>query len=129
MEQKNKDNVLVERKIFMFSIFLLGILIISSIVICYFMLSDLIITSTEEIEINVDLPADDFNEDKTPAEEKSVYELKEYNGKIGVYKNDALVYTINTYVFTLPESDKSLLKEGIKVYSEDELRELIEEYY
>ena len=129
MEQKNKDNLLVERKIFMFSIFLLGILIISSIVICYFMLSDLIITSTEEIEINVDLPADDFNEDKAPAEEKNVYELKEYNGKIGVYKNDALVYTINTYVFTLPESDKSLLKEGIKVYSEGELRELIEEYY
>ena len=58
-----------------------------------------------------------------------VFELKEYNEKIGVFKNNALVYTIDTYVFTLPEADKQLLKNGIKVNSIEELENLIEEYY
>ena len=55
--------------------------------------------------------------------------LKEYNGKIGVYENNALVYTLDTYIFTLPEIDKQLLREGIITVDKTELYELIEEYY
>ena len=55
--------------------------------------------------------------------------LKEYNGKIGVYENESLIYTLDIYVFTLPEVDKQLLKDGIIVSTKEKLYELIEEYY
>ena len=48
---------------------------------------------------------------------------------IGVYENAALIYTLDTYVFTLPDIDKQLLREGIITASKTELYELIEEYY
>lgn len=57
------------------------------------------------------------------------YVLKEYNGKIGIYENDSLIYTLDTYIFTLPEKDKKLLSEGISVSSKEELYEILEEYY
>ena len=132
MEQKNVENsTVVEKKVFIFSIFLLGLLIISAIIICYFLLSDKILNDNEVID-DENIPTFDENinepQDDTTHEEIQ-YMLKEYNGKIGVYENNALVYTIDTYVFTLPEIDKRLLNDGIKVFSKMELYELIEEYY
>ena len=61
--------------------------------------------------------------------EKTVYTVKEYNGKIGVYENEALIYTLDRHVFTLPEYDKKLLSSGIVVSTEEELYKIIEEYY
>lgn len=61
--------------------------------------------------------------------EKITYTLKEYNGKIGVYQNDSLIYTLDKYVFTLPEKDKKLLDEGIEFSNIEELYIAIEEYY
>ena len=78
----------------------------------------------------------EFNEEYQPVfeennveNEKKTYILKEYNGKIGIFENDALIYTLDTYVFTLPENDKKLLKDGITVSTKEELYELLEEYY
>lgn len=78
----------------------------------------------------------EFNEEYQPVfeennveNEKTTYVLKEYNGKIGIFENDALIYTLDTYVFTLPENDKKLLKDGITVSTKEELYELLEEYY
>lgn len=78
----------------------------------------------------------EFNEEYQPVfeennveNEKTTYILKEYNGKIGIFENDALIYTLDTYVFTLPENDKKLLKDGITVSTKEELYELLEEYY
>lgn len=78
----------------------------------------------------------EFNEEYQPVfeennveNEKTNYILKEYNGKIGIFENDALIYTLDTYVFTLPENDKKLLKDGITVSTKEELYELLEEYY
>lgn len=78
----------------------------------------------------------EFNEEYQPVfeennveNEKTTYILKEYNGKIGIFENDALIYTLDTYVFTLPENDKKLLKDGIIVSTKEELYELLEEYY
>ena len=128
MEQ-NKNNVLIEKKVFILSVFILALLIITSIVICYLLLSDLIIDTSKKDLID-DVPTFENNEELTPpVEEKIIYELKDYNGKIGVFKNESLVYTLDIYLFTLPDYDKELLKEGIKVYSEKELKDLIEEYY
>lgn len=68
-------------------------------------------------------------EENNVENEKTTYILKEYNGKIGIFENDALIYTLDTYVFTLPENDKKLLKDGITVSTKEELYELLEEYY
>ena len=55
--------------------------------------------------------------------------LKEYEGKIGIFNEaGSLVDMIDVYVKTLPETDRRLLKEGIILFSEDELRSLIEDY-
>lgn len=128
MEQKNEENVYVEKKIFVFSLFLLGILIISAIILSYFLLSDKILENNINFTTEPDLPVYE-NLDNTKSENEKIYMLKEYNGKIGIYENEALVYTLNTYVFTLPEIDKLLLKEGITVTNKTELYDLIEEYY
>jgi len=67
--------------------------------------------------------AQDF--DKIPA-----YTLKEYHGKIGVFKNDrsAPERIINTAVNSLPEFDRQSLTDGIDVYSQEELARLIEDF-
>ena len=67
--------------------------------------------------------------DETIEEQTTEYTLKEYNGKIGVFENGALIYTLDTYVFTLPQNDKKLLTDGITVSTEKELIELLEYYY
>ena len=67
--------------------------------------------------------------DSVEALEKTTYTVKEYNGKIGIFENEALIYTLDTYVFTLPEYDKKLLSSGIMVSTKEELYEIIEEYY
>ena len=129
MEQKNEENVYIEKKIFIFSVFVLTVLIVTSILLSYLLLSDKILDLTANKEINnTDLPAF-ASVDEEQIENTINYMLKEYNGKIGVYENESLIYTLDTYVFTLPEVDKQLLQEGIKTTSKTELYQLIEEYY
>ena len=86
------------------------------------------ITSTtikEEITENV------FNENVEEPEQtdKTIYMVKEYNGKIGVFKENALIYTMDVHIFTLPEYDKNLLACGIKAEGIDELYRILGEYY
>ena len=128
MEQKNIENASIEKKVFIFSVFLLALIIIMSVSLCYFLLNNKLVNITTKNEISNDIEIPTINTSDTVTA-KVEYELKEYNEKIGVFKNNALVYTIDTYVFTLPESDKQLLKKGIKVDSIEELEKLIEEYY
>lgn len=61
---------------------------------------------------------------------QNYYIVREYNGKLAVFKNsDKYPTTIyDVFVFTFPEADKELLKKGIKVTSEHDLRKLIEDY-
>ena len=83
-------------------------------------------------ESNNDIPVFDETQNNNEIEDdesKDVYCLKEYNGKIGIYKNDALVYTIDRFIFTLPDNDKKLLKEGIYTTDPEELYKILEQYY
>ena len=129
MEQKNEENVYIEKKIFIFSVFLLATLIITAVMISYLLLNNKIIESSSTIiEFEPDVPAFEIKDEAT-AKKEIYYVLKEYNGKIGVYENESLIYTLDIYVFTLPEVDKQLLKDGIIVYTKEKLYELIEEYY
>ena len=128
MEQKNEENVYIEKRIFVFSSFLLSVLVISSIFLIYLLLSNKISRiNTFDSSTEPDIPAyENIDDNKT---QEITYMLKEYNGKIGVYENEALVYTIDTYVFTLPETDKQLLRDGIVTADKIELYELMEAYY
>jgi hypothetical protein len=129
MEQKNEENVYIEKKIFIFSVFLLATLIITAVMISYLLLNNKIIESSSTIiEFEPDVPAFEIKDEATTKKE-IYYVLKEYNGKIGVYENESLIYTLDIYVFTLPEVDKQLLKDGIIVSTKEKLYELIEEYY
>ena len=62
-------------------------------------------------------------------EESHVWIVREYEGQIGVFTEDGkLVKTLNVYTKTLPETDRRLLKEGIRVTSERQLYSILEDY-
>lgn len=58
------------------------------------------------------------------------YVLKEYEEKIGVYRQgeETPFRTIDVYVSTLPSVDQTELQNGIYIQSEEKLRSLIEDY-
>ena len=61
--------------------------------------------------------------------DEKIWIVREYRGQIGIFsEDDALVRTINVYIKTLPETDRILLKEGIRVTSERQLYSIIEDY-
>lgn len=61
--------------------------------------------------------------------DEKIWIVREYRGQIGIFsEDDTLVRTINVYIKTLPETDRILLKEGIRVTSERQLYSIIEDY-
>ena len=70
--------------------------------------------ATEIIEINSDI----------------IFTLGEYDGKLAILSPDGqTVYEVfNVYINTLPDYDKNLLLNGIKIKTADELHSLIEDY-
>lgn len=121
MEQERKD---VEIKISFKMIFIFSTILIALLAIFCFL-----ITNKIEKSINSALKTEIPVFEEALEEPKNTYILKEYNGKIGVFENESLIYTLNTYVFTLPENDKKLLNEGISVSTQEELYLLLEYYY
>ena len=62
---------------------------------------------------------------------EALYVMKTYEGKIGVFTPDNAepLYTLeDVHLKSLPQYDQSMLKTGIKIYSEKELQSLIEDY-
>ena len=121
MEQEAKN---IEIKVNFKMIFIFTILMISVLGIFCFFISNKVEDSRNNA-IKTEIPV--FEE--TLEEESTEYTIKEYNGKIGVFENGSLIYTLDTYVFTLPQNDKKLLTDGITVSTEKELLELLEYYY
>ena len=67
----------------------------------------------------------------TQTEKRAIlYIMKEHDGKISVYdaEQNEIIQILDVYVFTLPETDRKFLKDGINIYSDAELRQLIEDY-
>lgn len=58
----------------------------------------------------------------------AVYSLRSYNGWIGVYQGETLVYCSDILVDTLPNSDRSILERGIETESWDEVLLLLEDF-
>ena len=62
-------------------------------------------------------------------EEAHGWIVREYEERIGVFsENGELVRVIDVYTKTLPEADRRLLREGIRVTSEKQLYSIIEDY-
>ena len=67
--------------------------------------------------------------EKAPSETPSEYLMREHEGKVAVFNEDGTVYRIfEVNVSLLPEYDKILLKEGIEIAGDGELRARIEDY-
>ena len=67
----------------------------------------------------------------TESDREVLYILKTYNDKIGIfYEDETEPFSVLSGVMlkSLSEYDQNLLNTGIKVYSDEELRRLIEDY-
>ena len=64
------------------------------------------------------------------ASRSNTYTVKEYEGHIGVFYNDESIpyQEIDVDVSSLPQVDRELLKNGIKVTDTDKLNSIIEDY-
>lgn len=65
------------------------------------------------------------------AREMSVYcTVREYDGKLGVFRRaETLPYmTIDVRTSMLPEQDREQFRSGVELYSEEELKNLIEDF-
>ena len=56
-----------------------------------------------------------------------VYTVREYRGRVAVYRDGGLTRQTDTAVASLPKSDRVRLQNGIDVYSEKELKALMED--
>jgi hypothetical protein len=56
-----------------------------------------------------------------------VYVVREENDRVVVYRDDSLFLTTDTPVSLLPKGDRTRLSKGIVLYSEEELKALIED--
>ena len=64
------------------------------------------------------------------SETVSLYTLREHDGRIGIFEsgNKTPLKILDVYTFTLPEADREALKRGIRVYSDEALLSLIEDF-
>ena len=95
--------------------------IIAFFIVCFLTLSLLF------IKLNMDI---ELKEAEATTSQHTQYTIKEYNGRIAIFKNDnsspESIY--DTYISVLPESDQNKLKNGITVNDKKELQKLIEDY-
>lgn len=68
-------------------------------------------------------------EESTSTSQIKYFTVKNYGQKIGVFNEEqTLVSVIEVYTKTLPKADRDLLEKGMVVFSEDELRRIVEDY-
>ena len=66
---------------------------------------------------------------KTIITDRVQYIMREYEGKLAVFNDDGTVYKIyEINVELLPEYDQKILKKGIQITGEEELRARVEDY-
>lgn len=132
MEQKDTQNIYVKKtEMYLVSSVLVLFIIIFGIVLLISQRPQIILNPVTSTTIKEEITENVFNENIEEPEQtdKTIYIVKEYNGKIGVFKENALIYTMDVHIFTLPEYDKNLLACGIKAEGIDELYRILGEYY
>ena len=127
MEQNDSNCKTVSKKQYFLTVAFLLLLMLTLFFSLYNSLNERIERNTNSIK-KIDIPV--FNQsNNSNINIYHKYLLKEYDGILAVYKDNDLQYTVDIYVFTLPEADKKLLSQGIEVSSEHELNDIISSYY
>ena len=83
------------------------------------------------VSVTLEVPIDAEKVSKPTTIEK--YVIREYSDQIAVYEIDingdsTITNLLGVDISTLPEHDKEILKEGIVVYSEEEMLQILEDY-
>ena len=88
------------------------------------------VISTEKIFVWASPPESiPETEAKKDTPEKKLWIVREYEERIGIFSdNGELLDVIDIYTKTLPATDQNLLREGIRISSEQALRAIIEDY-
>ena len=126
MDKNNENANFIEKKHFSLSIIFLTVITMTLFIITYFTLNNRISNMSEK-NITADKPV--FNESITAESVENSYMIKEFEDKIGVFKNGDFQYYLDVYIFTLPEKEQKLLNQGIVVSSEQELFDILSSYY
>lgn len=108
------------KKIIIFIVSILGAIAVGAS--CVLLASFFTMRTAESV---VQQPSADISENRD-----YLYCMKEQNGKIVVFEkgNDQPIKTLETDPSVLPDHDRQLLKEGIYLNSDQELRKLLEDY-
>ena len=79
--------------------------------------------------VNLNNDVESYENEKSQKQQE-IYTIKEYDGKIAVYKNDENkpMEVYESYVSLLPEADRQKLQNGITVDNTTELQKIIEDY-
>lgn len=125
MEHQNENGDFVDKKQLSLTLIVIITLMLILFFTSFFMMNNRIST-LHEAKSEQDSPV--FNDTPNVTEETE-YLIKEFENKIGIYKNGDFQYLLDVYVFTLPEYDKKLLHQGITVSSEQELTDILSSYY
>ena len=127
MEQLPVYNVKISKKSLIFTL----AIVLLAITLVYFSFSSLLDRKVNELENKYTQNTLPVFKETTDTENpvQSVYTLKEFNGKIGVFKDGDFQYQVDIYMFSLPETDKKLLQQGIIASTEQELNDIISSYY
>ena len=91
---------------------------------------------TEKMVSNHQCPTLTVNEQKAPESTETIvtpqrmYVLGEKEGKLTVYASDGytIIDILDTYVYSLPLSDREAVAQGIPIYTVNELISLLEDY-
>ena len=126
MDKNNENANFIDKKQFSLSIIFMTAIVITLFGAIFFMLNNRISNMHTE-KPNTDVPV--FNESVVEKSEEIKYMLKEFDGKIGVFKNSDFQYYVDIFVFTLPENEQKLLSQGIVTSSEQELLNILSSYY
>ena len=125
MECKNGNLNKISIKITLATLLIL--LVCVTLFISFFVLTNNRINNIHENDNTEEKPV--FNQTENSINHDSVYLIKEFNGKIAVYKDNDFQYQLEVYVITLPEKDKQLLQSGIVISGEQELNDILSSYY
>lgn len=79
--------------------------------------------------VNLNNDVESYENEKSQKQQE-IYTIKEYDGKIAVYKNGENIpmEVYESYVSLLPEADRQRLQNGITVDNTRDLQEIIEDY-
>lgn len=84
---------------------------------------------SEETTTNTEENTSEENSAEVMATSFETLVAKEYLEKIGIFNSDGeVIYCIDTYVKSLPEADRHLLKEGIDITDEKQFYNIIQDY-